>query len=317
MRKKPILLAIFIVTACSSTHKMSETSYQDLTSGSVVQSNPAFPSEVEEAVGWGNITEGKFKKGQEEMRFNLTSQSEPYHLFRITNRKKVGGEVILYWEKEDIAKSERMNDFMKGRCDEIFETQSYEYCYPIYMTEPNWPLLYNSLESSNVWTIQDQAELSVDSLDEQSYWKIDVELRLRDYYRSYDHVSPDQYRDVEAGRLATSIAGRLKTMTYNFLAAENFDTYSGVTNGKPGSDFIECNKNEIWRFNGNLQELIEQSGYPVSLEGQENIYFYITVQGTIREVWHSNRGESGAVKNLYPSEINNISIVETGTCSEI
>ncbi len=315
--KRSLLLIALVFTACSSTHKLSETSYQDLSSGSVVQGNPAFPSEVEEAVGWGDITEGKFKKGQEEMRFNLSSDSEPYHLFRITNRKKVGGEVILYWEKEDIVKSERMKDFMNGRCEEILETQSYEYCVPLYVEEPNWQLLYNSLESSNVWTVSDQHAITTDSLDQNSYWKIDVELRVKNFYRSYEHISPDQYQDVEAGKLATNIAGRLNTMTYNFLTAENFDTYSGITNGKPGSDFIECNKNEVWRFNGSLQKLIERSGYPVALEEQENMYFYITVQGTIREIWHSNRGKSGAVKNLYPSEINNISVVSSGTCSEI
>lgn len=317
MRKIPFLLTIFIVTACSSTHKMSETNYQDLSSGSVVQSNPAFPGEVEQAAGWGSIIDGKFKKGQEEMRFNLTSESEPFHLFRVTNRKKVGGEIILYWQKGDIAKSETMKDFMNGRCEEIQETQNYEYCYPLFVDEPNWELLYKSLESSNVWTISDQPETTLDSLDGNSYWKIDVELRLKNYYRTYDHISPDQYQEMEAGKLATSIAGRLNTMTYNFLTAENFDTYSGITNGKPGSDFIECNKNEVWRFNGSLQDLIERSGYPVTVEEQENIFFYVTVQGTIREIWHSNRGESGAVKNLFPSEINNISVVTTGSCSDI
>ena len=49
------------------------------------------------------------------------------------------------------------------------ETAHYEYCVPEWFEEPDWPDVYESLDASNIWTLEPDS-LTRDSLSVEDQW---------------------------------------------------------------------------------------------------------------------------------------------------
>ena len=70
----------------------------------------------------------------------------------------------------------------------------------------------------------------------------------------------------------------------------------------------------MWRFGASLEELISASGYPVTVEEEEDEYFYVTVSGSVEDEWYGSRGTTGFMRVIRPTEVNNITTLSKKEC---
>lgn len=317
---KPILaglILLLLMTGCNrTTNKLAESNFSDLSTAPLPARALSFPSEIEDSLGWGSLVESSFKKKQEEFRFVLTSNKAPYHLFKISNRKGIKGESILFWEKESSASLtdafQNMEQHLNGRCSEFKETAQYQYCTPIYSVEPDWERIYSSLERDSVWTLSGQNSSSQGN----NSWEFNAQVRQGNYYRMYSYTNPDQSQKTPEVLNALSVITQLNRVSESFLLADNFNTYSGITSGTLGSTFTLCDESEVWRFQSDLVTLVNNSGFPFSIGDNEGLLFYVSVQGTLKDEWYANRENSGVQKTLFAEELNHISLVSNNKCPE-
>lgn len=319
MRIIPVATLLILMISCKSSHKLTGTDYVDLSTGNEAIINSQFPAEIVIDQGWGDLSSDTLDNIKEEVRILLISEFEPHQLFRIyKEKKKIKGESILYWRnKKAIEKQyvhERMNQYLKGKCEEYFETENYGYCKPGYIDDPDWGKLYSNLEARNIWQIPDQSKLEIETLPDTNIWVMNTQVRLGSYFRSYTQTSPEQYPEVAERTNILGILTQLQLVTNNESQQENFNVYSGITNGKKDSGFMLCDESEVWRFNASLEELILTSGYPVKVEEKEDQIFYVTVSGRVEDEWYSYRNNSGFLRVIQPQEINNLITLTKKEC---
>ena len=237
---KRLLTGILIFLAalgCSSSHKLTGTDYVDLSTGNKFPGTQSFPTEIAAALNWGDLSSDTLKGIKEEIRVALTSAFEPYHIFRIYAAKRgVEGETALFWAKKRAVERDNLHEnmkvYLKGKCTEFFETDNYGYCKPNYFMDPDWGKIYSNLEARNIWQIRDQSQLELEALPDTNLWYINTQVRLGDYYRSYTHTSPEQYVGILERIDILGILTQLQLVTNSMQKPENFNVYSGITNGK-------------------------------------------------------------------------------------
>jgi hypothetical protein len=316
MRFFLLVLGSIIFLSCKSSHKLTGTDYTDLGSGEALISNEYFPQEIADSLGWGDLTSSELKVN-EEFRFTLISSHKPYHLYRLKKGRKVEGESILFWPRIRTSSftsvHENMLQYLEGKCSDVHQTRNYEYCEPLFRTEPDWGKLYSTLEDREIWTIPDQPS-GLSATPDSIRWVMNTQVRLGDYYRTYTHINPENYTGIDYKINILAITAQLQSVSNREEKAENFNTYSGVTNGKRSSFFKPCGETETWRFDGNLEELLSESGYPAELEQTGDSFFYVTVSGTVEDEWYANRGVTGYTKVIRPTEITNFVIVSSDKC---
>ena len=309
-----------ILLSCSSSHKLTGTDYVDLSTTMKGTISPYFPQQIADSLGWGDLSSAELRKVKEEFRITLISEIAPFQLFRISRGKKVQGESVLYWPKgssKEVDHYENMPLYLKDRCNEFFETLSFEYCFPIYETEPNWEKVFNVLESGDVWTLPDQSEIPDIAVPDSNEWVINTQVRLDKFYRTYTHTTPGRYLSLmEQGGDLGIIIFEFQHLVQSQHELDNFDIYSGITTGVNGSSFTLCDGSEVWRFNANLEELLTASGYPLQITEQEELQFYITVSGTVDNEWYWNRAYSGFSRQITPSEIYGFEVIFDNKCPE-
>lgn len=317
MRSGLIVLTLLLIISCKSSHKLTGTDYIDLSAGTLAIQNTSFPQEIADSLDWGDLTSAELKT-KEEFRIMLTSGFEPFHLYRIYTNRNVEGESILFWPKRIAASlsdaHQNMDQYLKGRCQEIYQTRNYEYCSPEYAIEPDWGKIYSTLESRNIWSIPDQPGASADNTPDSIKWVMNTQVRLGDYYRSYTHTNPENYTGVDYKLNLMGIISQLQLVSTGQQKPENFNIYSGVTTGVRSSAFKLCDESETWRFDGNLEELLEAGGYPARFEQTEKLNFYVTVSGIVEDEWYGNRGRTGFTKIIRPSEINDFRVISGDKC---
>lgn len=319
MKTKIYFVLVIALLGCKSSHKLTGTDYIDLSTGTKATHSAQFPAEIVLHSGWGDLSSDTLDGIKEEFRISLISQTEPFHLFRIyTEKKGKKGEAILYWAKKRAYQRknvhENMKQYLKGKCEIFFETENYGYCKPEYIIEPDWGRIYANLEARNIWQIPDQSQLELDALPDTNGWAMNTQVRLGDYYRSYSQSSPEKYPVIPEKIDIFGVLTQLQIAANSEYKPENFNIYSGITNGKRGSSFTLCDESEVWRFNASLEELISASGYPAKITEEEEQYFYITVSGIVEDEWYGNRSNFGFKRVINPSEINSISTLSKKEC---
>ncbi|MBO6523090.1 MAG: hypothetical protein JJ971_04630 [Balneolaceae bacterium] len=322
MRSTVIIISSILLLSCKSSHKLTGTDYVDLSMDEIVNPNPGFPQEIADSLGWGDLTSAEMEKVDEEFRFSLTSEYEPHYLYKISVKRKVSGESILYWAKSRGTSStyahQNMRQFLKGKCTEFFETENYGYCKPEYLVEPDWGNIYSKLEDRNIWQLpgpQKMDSLNVTkNVPDSIRWVMKTQMRLKDYYRAYTHTNPEQYFGSQNKVDLMAIMTQLQLISTSHQKPENFNLYSGVTTGARGSAFMLCDESQTWRFEGDLEQLLKASGYPATIAESENQFFYITVSGEVEDEWYGYRGRTGFTKVIRPSEVNNMVILADDAC---
>lgn len=308
----------FLFFACSSSHKLIGTDYVDLSARSALITTTSFPTEIADSLGWGDLSSGTLTNVNEEFRFVISAKYEPFQLYRIHKGKNIEGELILFWSKRNTVNvsnpQSEMKQYLKEKCDEFYQTQNFEYCRPTFKVKPEWKNVYNSLESRNIWQIPDQSELEVEIASDSTTWIMEVQVRLDNYYRSYTHTSPDQYTGLASTIDIKGVVSQLQILNSSLINSDNFNVYRGVTNGSLNSPFLLCGEKETWRFNGVLEELASESGIPTLIESSEDSYYLVTVSGTVEDEWYGNRDNSGFMRVINPSELNQISILSSFKC---
>ncbi len=322
MKNVFVIIIALLVFGCKSSHKMTGTNYVDLSTTERGTISPYFPQQIADSLGWGDLSSSTLEKVKEEFRVTLISEIEPFQLFRISKGRRVQGESILYWAKginsNELSHHENMKLYLKDRCTEFYETISFGYCLPLYETEPDWGNIYSVLDSRNIWTLPDQSEIPDLSPPDSNEWVLNTQVRLGNYYRTYTHTTPGRYLpQMEQGSDLGIIIVEFQRLVQNQQQQDNFNTYSGITSGENGSSFTLCDGSEVWRFNGNLEELLTSSGYPLQITQQEGMQFYITVSGTVSDEWYRSRAYSGYSREITPTEVHGLEIVSGDNCPRL
>ena len=134
----------------------------------------------------GGIHEDSLGVEEEEISVVLSSPIPPYHALRMKKTKDLEAAYILFWEKKTSLDLESPQSnirwFIQGECEEFEETARYEYCVPEWFEEPDWPDVYESLDASNIWTLEPADSLTRDSLSVEDQWVVHVEARVENYF---------------------------------------------------------------------------------------------------------------------------------------
>ena len=112
-------------------------------------------------------------------------------------------------------------------------------------------------------------------------------------YRTFSYNNPDTYASTAEALDIMAMAAQLRQIAVNFSPPQNYYTYLGITSGVKGSAFVPCGSDEIWRFNGDISELTNQNGLPITFVDQDSIRFLVKVEGTIRDEWYAQRNNTG------------------------
>lgn len=317
MKKIWVIGVVIYVYGCSSTHPIMEANPIDIATSQPVEQ--VIPEELVEALGWGVLSDPAQEKVNEEFRVSFSSASIPYHLFRIQNEKKIQGAIVLYWPKSrnvrhTVTPEQNMEVFLAGTCDEILETELYEYCHPELRVEPNWGRLYEVLVSNQIWTLPTAEEIEPVEEESSNPWEMSLETRYQNYYRSMTHSNVDKYQRGEHKLHLLATSAQLQLIAESVSPAANYNIYQGVTNGLRGADFYPCGSDEVWRFNGDLSKTMSESGMAIEIEGQDSLLFFINITGHLQDEWYALRESTGYSKLIFPTSINNLELVHSTEC---
>ena len=322
--RKTVILSAFIVltgfsllSSCGNTHKMSRVEHVVLPT-TVLSSPRGFPQEIADSLGWGGIYEETLGVEEEEFRVVLSSPIPPYHALRMKKAKDIEATYLLFWEKKaaiDIESPQRnIRWFIQGECGDFYQTVRFEYCIPEWFEEPDWLSVYESFDKSNIWTLEPADSLARDSLSRDDQWVIYVEARVENYFRRYQHTSPDTYQESSTSSDLLQMVSQMRALRDATIQRNNFNVYRGYMKGPSGPDFILCDESEIWHFDGHLEELVITSAYPVLIEDATQQYFYVELRGQIRDQWYTEWFDQPHTRVIIPDEINEIQLVNGPRC---
>ena len=316
-----VIWLCIIVIGCGSIHPITTVDHTDLTAGADGLRINEFPAPVVEALGWHNLASTEFENVDEEFQIAIYSETKPYHLFRISNDKKNPGETILFWPFDGSSNSavpeKNMHEYLVGLCDKFEQAGPYEYCIPEFSKNNSWGNIFNNLVQRNIWTLQDGAEFETNNSKDASgtLWGMVFQIRKRMLFRTFTHQNPDLYTGTSESLDVLAIAAQLRLIANNFVPPQNYNTYSGITNGLKGSTFKPCGTNENWRFDANLTDLMSRKGMATVAEQQDELLFQVRVAGTLRDEWYSNRRSTGFSKIITPYEVSEVSVISDTVCA--
>ncbi len=312
-----VVISIIIMSSCESTHKMSRVEHVVLPTA-VLSSPRALPQEIAVSLGWGGIYEDTLGVEEEEFRVVLSSPIPPYHILRMKKAKDIEATYILFWEKKaaiDIEYPQRnIRWFIQGECGDFYQTARFEYCIPEWFEEPEWLRVYELFDKSNIWTLEPADSLARDSLSRDDQWVINVEARVENYFRRYQHTSPDTYKESSTRSDLLQIVSQMRALRDATIQRNNFNVYRGYMKGPSGPEFILCDESEIWYFEGHLEDLVITSAYPVLIEEAAEQYFYVELRGKIRDQWYTEWVDQSHTRVIIPDEINEIQLVDGPRC---
>jgi hypothetical protein len=308
---------ILLYSGCGNTHKMSKVDHVVLPSY-ILPAPRAIPQEVADSLGWGLISEGTFEDDQEEFRMALSSPIPPYHGLRMQKGKELDATYLLFWEKNpslDIKAPQRnVRWFIQGECEEFYETRNYEYCIPEWFEEPDWSELYEQIDEQGIWTLEPADSLARDSLSFEDRWYIHIEARVSQYFRRYEYMSPDTYTAGRVPNAVLSMVSHMRSLRDATFQRDNFNVYRGYMKGVAGPEFVLCDESETWYFNGNLEDLVVTSAYPVLIENADEQYFYVEARGQVRDEWYTEWFDKVYTRAFDPDEINEIRLISGPKC---
>lgn len=315
MNKGVFFLLGLMLVGCDSTHKLTGTDYVDLETEQAPQVVSDYPSVIADTAGWNDLTTELKPKGTEEIRFWFSSSLYPSHLIKLTKSKKgdVNGEVILYWPNKSNQVQpdythQTMMYYLDGTCDKFYSVGSYGYCYPKLDEDIRWASIYSAIEGEGFW----QLPAGVNPAETEKDWQMYVQVRLRNYYRDYQHLSPHAYEDKTLSRQVMSLARAVKIITGRFEASNGTNSFEGITDG---NSFTLCDSSETWDFVGDLNGLLNKAGLKTSVNTEkEKSRFYTLIKGRVSSVWYNEWATGEFDRKLYPNEIYNIRVVNQFEC---
>lgn len=312
-----VWVIMLMYSGCGSTHKMSKVDHVVLPSY-ILPAPRAIPEEIADSLGWGLISEGSFEEDEEEFRLALSSPIRPYHGLRIHKTKELDATYLLFWEKNprvDVRAPQRnVRWFIEGECEEFYETRNYEYCIPEWFEEPDWDGLYEQFDEQGIWTLEPADSLVRDTVSFEDRWYIHIEARVSQYYRRYEYMSPDTYAASRVPNAVLSMVSQMRSLRDATFQRDNFNVYRGYMKGVAGPEFVLCDESETWYFNGNLEDLVVTSAYPVVIENAEEQYFYIEARGQVRDEWYTEWFDQVYTRAFDPDEINEIRLISGPQC---
>ena len=265
-----VFISVSMFSSCGSTHKMSKVEHVVLPT-TLLSSPRAFPQEIADSLGWGAMYEGTLGAEEEEFRVVLSSPISPYHALRIKKTKDIEGAYILFWEKNlaiDVESPQHnIRWFIEGECKDFKETAQFEYCIPEWFEEPDWQRVYQKFDQSDIWTLEPADSLVRDSLSLEDEWVLHVEARVENYFRRYQHLSPDTYEMSSTSSDVLNMVAQMKALRDATIQRDNFNVYRGYMKGPSGPEFVLCDESETWYFDGHLEDHVVTSAYPVLMMG--------------------------------------------------
>lgn len=314
-------LSIFLLLglACGSAHPITEAPYISLEFGVDGVRLDEFPTAIVDSLNWNDLASAELKKFGEEFQIAIRSDTEPYHLFRISDSRKNAGETVLFWPKPELAlgfdPDENMRDFLNGMCDEFQEAGEYEYCIPQFSRDANWKSTFSNLTNRNLWSIPDGVEFEGETEELSSDWSMIFQIRAGMNYRTFKHSNPDSYTSTEEALDIMAMASQLRQIASNFTPAQNYNIYEGITSGTKGAEFYPCGSTETWRFDGDISELTNENGLPITVLEPDSIRFLVKLEGTIRDEWYAQRNNTGVTKIVTPVQINSLVVTSASRCN--
>lgn len=312
-----VFISVSMFSSCGSTHKMSKVEHVVLPT-TLLSSPRAFPQEIADSLGWGAMYEGTLGAEEEEFRVVLSSPISPYHALRIKKTKDIEGAYILFWEKNlaiDVESPQRnIRWFIEGECKDFKETAQFEYCIPEWFEEPDWQRVYQKFDQSDIWTLEPADSLVRDSLSLEDEWVLHVEARVENYFRRYQHLSPDTYEMSSTSSDVLNMVAQMKALRDATIQRDNFNVYRGYMKGPSGPEFVLCDESETWYFDGHLEDLVVTSAYPVLIDGASEQHFYVELLGQVRDQWYTEWLDQSYTRVIIPDEINEIQLISGPRC---
>lgn len=312
-----ILFWGLMLIGCDTTHKLTGTDYVDLESEQAPPVVTDYPSAITKAVGWDDITTDLKPKGTEEIRFWLTSTVYPSHLIKLTksNKGEVEGEVILYWPNDTTLVQQdfthqKLKHYLEGMCTEFHTAGLFGYCYPGLDEDIRWGTIYTAIESQDFWQLQ----AGVNTADTEKNWKMYVQMRLRNYYRDYQHVNSHAYEDEALKGEVISLVRAVRLINNRFHSANENNLFEGITDG---TSFTLCDSSETWEFMGDLNQLLENAGLKTNVKTEkEQSLYYTLMKGRIAPVWYDAWATGEFDRRFFSNEIYDIRAVNDFKCPE-
>jgi hypothetical protein len=312
-----VFISVSMFSSCGSTHKMSKVEHVVLPT-TLLSSPRAFPQEIADSLGWGAMYEGTLGAEEEEFRVVLSSPISPYHALRIKKTKDIEGAYILFWEKNlaiDVESPQHnIRWFIEGECKDFKETAQFEYCIPEWFEEPDWQQVYQKFDQSDIWTLEPADSLVRDSLSLEDEWVLHVEARVENYFRRYQHLSPDTYEMSSTSSDVLNMVAQMKALRDATIQRDNFNVYRGYMKGPSGPEFVLCDESETWYFDGHLEDLVVTSAYPVLIDGASEQHFYVELRGQVRDQWYTEWLDQSYTRVIIPDEINEIQLISGPRC---
>lgn len=315
MKYASIAFLGLILIGCDTTHKLTGTDYVNLESEQAPPVAANYPSELIETVGWSDITSELKPKGAEEVRFWLSSEIYPAHLIKMEKGKRgdVEGEVLLYWPI-DTTKTrvdfthQIMKRYLEGTCTEFFTTGEYGYCFPELEDNMKWSSIYAASESQDFWQLPGGA----DAAEAERTWQMYVQMRLRNYYRDYQHVNAHTYEDEALKTSVIQLVRAVRNLKNRMDAAVGTNSFEGITDG---TSFTLCDSSETWEFAGDLSRLLEDAGLTMNVKTEEDSsLYYVLVKGRLAPIWYYEWADNEFDRTLFPNEIYDIRAVNRFEC---
>jgi hypothetical protein len=307
---------------CDTTHKLTGTDYVDIEAEPAPTFSQNYPYELIEEVGWNDIrTSQKDREEDEEFRAWLVSDIYPGHLLKIEKgKRKVKGEIILYWQKDTVATKEgmkvtdvQMRRLLEKRCGPFKETQNFGYCYPktVNNDEMDWEGLYQNIEAHNFWQIPDSPEGKVTG---NKNWKMFVQMRLGNFYRHYMHENPKAYENRELRTSVTQLSGAIRQISSRFALPTSTNTFEGITDG---FKFIPCDSTETWKVRADIQKLLSRGGLDMAIDFKENeSFYYALLKGRVENIWYHVWDSDEFDREIFPEQVLDIRAVSEIACPQ-
>ncbi len=254
-------------------------------------------------------------KGAEEVRYWFSSDIYPAYLIKMEKGKRgnVEGEVLLYWPNDTSGANidfthQFMKRYLEGTCTEFFMTGEYGYCYPELVDNMKWSSIYAAAESQDFWQLPGGA----DAAEAERNWQMYVQMRLRNYYRDYQHVNAHVYEDEALKTSVIQLVRAVRNLKNRMDPAVGTNSFEGITDG---TSFTLCDSSETWEFAGDLTKLLDDAGLTMNVKTKEDSsLYYILVKGRLAPIWYYEWADKEFDRTLFPNEIYDIRAVNRFEC---